>query len=221
MTRLNVEELLTDIDAYRHDNNLTRRQIAERLNVSYHTLKKWFQKGNNRMNPSSANVEIIKEFLESQKASKTYSRNLWKRFLRWWETQHRYSTVRQLADEIGWDASNLSSFIHKREMPPQLVLDKIAEVIGLKRRSPGSVSQEAEERTRKIKYLSLILEEELRWFRDGSKEARDIFREKLNADDIGYISSLLTMLGDEEKFKRWLTFTTNRFGFFRKKGGQK
>jgi len=65
----------------------------------------------------------------------------------------------------------------------------------------------------------VFLEE--KWFRDGSKEARDILREELDLSDIGYISSLLTMLGDEDKFKRWLTLTTNRFNFFKKKGGQK
>ena len=78
--------------------------------------------------------------------------------------------------------------------------------------------KEAQRRTEKVKYLLLSLEQELRWFRDGSKEARDTFRE-LDSYDIGYISSLLTMLGEEDKFKRWLTFTTNKFQSF--KGGVK
>jgi hypothetical protein len=105
-------------------------------------------------------------------------------------------------------------------MPPKLVVEKIAKTIGFEVPNLDFLIQEAQRKTEKIKYLLLFLEEELRWFRDGSKEARDIFREKLDLGDIGYVSSLLTMLGDEDKFKRWLTLTTNRFNFFKKKGGR-
>jgi len=78
---------------------------------------------------------------------------------------------------------------------------------------------QADRKAEKIKYLLLLLEDELRWFKDSSKEDREIFRKVLDPWDIGYISSLLTMLGDEDKFRRWLALTTNRFNFFRKKGG--
>jgi len=101
------------------------------------------------------------------------------------------------------------------------VIEKIAETVGLKVPVLDLILQEAKRKTNKVKYLLLFLEEELRWFRDGSREARDILREELDPGDIGYISSLLTMLGDEDKFRRWLTLTTNRFDFFKKKGGQK
>ena len=75
------------------------------------------------------------------------------------------------------------------------------------------LKEEAQQRTEKVKCLLLSLEQELRWFRDSSKEARDVFR-KLDSFDIGYVSSLLTMLGEEDKFKRWLVFTTNKFQSF-------
>lgn len=83
-----------------------------------------------------------------------------------------------------------------------------------------SLFHEAKRRTDKIKCLLLFLEEELAWFRDGEKESRDVLRENLDFDDVGYISSLLTMIGDEEKFQRWRALTTNRFGYFRKRGGK-
>jgi hypothetical protein len=35
------------------------------------------------------------------------------------------------------------------------------------------------------------------------------------------LSSLLTMLSDESKFKRWLAATTNRFTSFQRKGGRR
>ena len=73
-----------------------------------------------------------------------------------------------------------------------------------------------EMRTEKVKDLLIKLEKELEFFRDGSIEDRECFR-KLSVYDIGYISSLLTMLCEEDKFKRWLGFTTNKFRAFGKR----
>ena len=73
-----------------------------------------------------------------------------------------------------------------------------------------------EMRTEKVKDLLIKLEKELRFFRDGSREDRDCFR-KLSVYDIGYISSLLTMLCEEDKFKRWVVFTTNKFRSFERR----
>jgi hypothetical protein len=75
--------------------------------------------------------------------------------------------------------------------------------------------EEAKHRTEKVKYLLLLLEDELRWFRDNNPRAREEFRKELDAYDIGYISSLLSMLTEEDKFKRWLALTTVRFQSFK------
>lgn len=77
--------------------------------------------------------------------------------------------------------------------------------------------EEARHRTEKIKYLLLLLEDELRWFRDNHPDAREVFRKELNAPDIGYISSLLAMLSEEDKFRRWLALTTIRFQSFKRR----
>jgi hypothetical protein len=76
--------------------------------------------------------------------------------------------------------------------------------------------EEARRKAEKTKYLLLLLEDELRWFRDGDIKTRDEFRKGLDAYDIGYISSLLIMLTDEDKFQRWLALSTARFNYFRK-----
>ena len=44
---------------------------------------------------------------------------------------------------------------------------------------------------------------------------REIFRKELNASDIGYISSLLTMIREEDKFERWHALTTIQFQSFK------
>ncbi len=76
---------------------------------------------------------------------------------------------------------------------------------------------EAKRRAQKLKLLLLLLEDELRWFRDGRPESRAAYRADLDAYDIGYVSSLLSMLTDEEKFQRWKALTTHRFRSFRRR----
>jgi len=221
MKRNSIEQLLIEIDDFSRTRNLSKREVARRLNISYETFIRWFQKGKGKKNPSQRYVEKMEKFLETQKETETYWKTLWIKILEWWRTQHRYSTIRELADEIGWNGQNLSNYFQNKDMPPKLVIEKIAKTVGFEIPALDRALQEAQRKTEKIKYLLLFLEEELRWFRDGSKESRDILRVELDLNDIGYISSFLTMLGDEDKFKRWLTLTTNRFNFFRKKDGQK
>jgi len=75
----------------------------------------------------------------------------------------------------------------------------------------------ARHRAEKVKYLLLLLEDELKWFRDNEPRMREEFRKELDASDIGYISSLLTMLTEEEKFNRWLALTTAHFQSFKRR----
>jgi len=221
MNKKSVEQLLMGIDGFSRARKLSKRGMSQKLNIPYSTFKKWFQKSKVKRNPSPVYIEKIEKFLESQKETDTYWKDLWIKILKWWETQHQYSTVREFADEIGWDMQNLNYYLQNKEMPPKLVVEKIAKIIGFEIPTLDSIIQEAQRKTEKVKYILLFLEEELSWFRDGPKEVRDIFREKLDFGDIGYISSLLTMLSDEEKFRRWLILTTNRFNFFPKERGKK
>jgi len=221
MNKKSIEQLLMEIDDFSRTRNLSKREMAQKLGIPYETFRKWFQKGKARKNPSPTYIEKIKKFLKSWKETDKYWREIWMKILEWWETQHRYSAAKDLADEIGWDGQDLTNHLQNREMPPKLVVEKIAKTIGFEIPALDSVLQEAQRKTEKIKYLLLLLEDELGWFRDGLEEARKIFRETLDPGDIGYISSLLTMLSDEDKFRRWFTLTTNRFNYFKKKGGKK
>ena len=120
----------------------------------------------------------MEKFLESWKETDIYWKELWIKILGWWKTQHRYSTIRDLADEIGWDVQNFTNYLQNKEMPPKLVIEKIAKIVGFEIPVLDSMHQEAQRKAEKIKYLLLLLEDELRWFRDSPKEARGIFREE-------------------------------------------
>ena len=79
-------------------------------------------------------------------------------------------------------------------------------------------AKEAHEKADKVKHALLHLESELRPFRDGNEEVRNVFRQELDEGDIGYVGCLLTALsGTEDQFKRWRRFSTYKFKFFRKK----
>jgi len=221
MNGKSVEQLLIEIDDFSRKKNLSKKEMSRNLSIPYNTFQKWFQTGKGRQNPSPRYVTEMERFLDSRKESDTYWRDLWTKTLEWWKTQHRYSTVKEFADEIGWDVQNLSAHLQNGEMPSKLVIEKIAKTVGFGIPTLDSTLQEAQQKTEKIKYLLLLLDDELSWFRDGSKESREVFRRSLDLVDVGYISSLLTMLSEEDKFRRWVTLTTNRFNFFKRRGEQK
>jgi len=180
-------------------------------------MKKWFAKTNQRI-PSPENLRKLKNLLNSMESEDRVPKNFWGQVRDWWRTQHRYNSVAAFADEIGWDSSQLRESLEKGIPPPQVVLEKIASLLSIPLGITSLKPELIEGKIERIKNLLLILEEELRWFRDGSQEARQMFRARLDPLDVGYVSSLLVMLGEEEAFKRWLTLTTNRFNSFRKKG---
>jgi hypothetical protein len=130
---------------------------------------------------------------------------------------------KELAEEIDipYDTLNKWWFFTERKdarKPSELHINKIKEFLESKEKPEiYDEIQEARHRTEKIKYLLLLLEDELRWFRDNSPRAREGFRRELDSSDIGYISSLLTMLTEEDKFKRWLALTTTRFQSFKRR----
>jgi transcriptional regulator with XRE-family HTH domain len=211
-------QLLSELDQFSRSRGLGRKELALKMGIPYGTYRKWFQK--TQRLPSPAHVQKIRSFLSSQQVADSSLQDLWRRILNWWETQHKFATVRELADSIGWDPIALDEHLSSKQPPPRLVLEKMASLAGLKAPNEAFSDQETRRKTEKIKYLLILLEEELRWFRDGSDRSRKILRDELDLNDVGYVSSLLTMLGDEGRFKRWLALTTNRFNFFKKRGGE-
>jgi len=97
---------------------------------------------------------------------------------------------------------------HRRDPLPSH-LEKITSLL---------MTEEGHARAVKVKLLLLLLEDELRWFKDTSVAAREALREELDPADIGYISSLLSMIGEEDKFQRWLVLSTYKFNYFKKAG---
>lgn len=52
------------------------------------------------------------------------------------------------------------------------------------------------------------LNDELEFFKEGSPHSREILCQRLSGPDVGYVTTLLKALFDEEKFQNWLAMTT-------------
>ena len=136
-------------------------------------------------------------------------------------------SIIDLAKKIGVPDSTLSDLLNRKNATrksKQKIFDFLSKttMIGGEEVVRGAelfkTSKEALERTEAIRYLLLALEFELRYFKDGSPEVRRILNKNLDAGDLGYISSLLTMLGNEERFQRWVKLSSNKFNSFARKG---
>jgi transcriptional regulator with XRE-family HTH domain len=128
--------------------------------------------------------------------------------------QEHSLSKREVADELGVSDLTFSRWLKGTQKPSKLNVDRMEAFLEGKEKPE---IEEARRKTEKIKYLLILLEDELRWFRDNSPQSREIFRRELEASDIGYISSLLTMLTEEDKFKRWLALTTTQFHSFKRR----
>jgi transcriptional regulator with XRE-family HTH domain len=69
-------------------------------------------------------------------------------------------------------------------------------------------SDNAEERARTVMRLLMSLSKELEFFKSCSENERRIFKKTVPGQDVGYITTLLRALYDEDKFQRWLLFST-------------
>lgn len=69
-------------------------------------------------------------------------------------------------------------------------------------------SSTAEEKSRTVMRLLISLSEELGFFKNCTEDERRIFRKTVPGQDVGYITTLLRALYDEDRFQKWLFFST-------------
>lgn len=65
----------------------------------------------------------------------------------------------------------------------------------------------AYERSTRVKKLLVTLVDELEFFKQNSESARETFRKLVPGEDVGYITTLLRALYNEDQFQRWLFFS--------------
>lgn len=213
----NIKKLLEGLENYRIREQLPKTELARRLSVSYSTLKRWFCSSKAKHVPSAESLVKVQSLLNASKEQSTPLEQTWEHVKDWWTAQHRYPSIESFAQEVGFNALELEKCLEGQDEPPRLLVERVAQVLGIGPAIFGSLRNKAVERTERLKFLLTLLAEEIAWFRDSPKETRQVLRERVNSMDTGYISSMLTMIFEEEKFQRWLRATTNRFSYFRRR----
>jgi transcriptional regulator with XRE-family HTH domain len=215
-----VTETLAAVETARERQGLSRHQLADRLGIPFDTFRRWFHKTAPKQ-PSAAHLSRLEAYVTKAPTEVSEWDGVWQAIRGWWQTQHRYASVSDLARDIGWESDDLQRCFREGVTPPRLVLERLADELRIPTpKSPPRIS-DARTRTERLRALLILLHEELAWFRDGPEEVRAILRSELDSFDLGYLSSLLAMLPDEAKFRLWLIVTTNRFASFQRKGERK
>jgi hypothetical protein len=69
-------------------------------------------------------------------------------------------------------------------------------------------SNTAEEKAKNVMRLMMSLSSELEYFKSCTENERKVFKKTVPGQDVGYLTTLLRALYDEDKFQRWLLFST-------------
>ena len=64
-----MEKLLEELENYRLENKLSQKKLAEKLDISFATVNRWF-KGRNK--PNQIQTYHIKKLLDTQKLKDTH-----------------------------------------------------------------------------------------------------------------------------------------------------
>ncbi len=69
-----AKQLLSQLNAYAREHNLSNRQLAEELSAPHNTLDRWwfFSHGKGARKPSEPHLNAIKEFLEAKSEPEVY-----------------------------------------------------------------------------------------------------------------------------------------------------
>ena len=120
-----VREILAAVEALRQQKGLSRHQISDSLGIPFETFRRWFQE-KRAYAPSRAHLAKLRDFVEEKTQPLVQSDELWKKIREWWRTQHRYSSVQQLAEEVGWTTKGLRACLQNESLPPRLVVERLA-----------------------------------------------------------------------------------------------
>jgi hypothetical protein len=149
----------------------------------------------------------------------------------------RFETIRELAETVDINYSTLRGYFQGRSLPSEENWRLLASALGQGVSTPGrpkirkgstsrTVEQprspsgdraeapsedalaSAEEVRRQIRHLSHTLD----FFKQGSAVDRETLRRTIPGRDMGYLTSLLRALYDEDQFEAWILFSEYELG---------
>lgn len=135
----------------------------------------------------------------------------------WLRSQSRYKTIRELEAPTGIPYSSLRDYFCGGALPVGDRLRRLATLtgsrvlLGMAAVPPdlaGTNAETGKERAAREVLMALHrLLAELDFFKRGSAEDRALLRRFLPARDVGYLTTLLKAMYDEDQFQAWVYFT--------------
>lgn len=155
-------------------------------------LKKWFlsQKRFNSWNAMERALNITEDYLHHIASGKKRALNPELR------AKLHEATGLEIFKPIARDRNVSSKSVAPHKLPKQT-----------SQISVGKPKDIADEKATKVKRILVALADELEFFKQNSESARRIFRKVVPGEDVGYITTLLRALYDEDQFQRWLLFS--------------
>lgn len=143
----------------------------------------------------------------------------------WFKHQSRFRTLRELAERVGIPYSTLRDYFNGRAVPTGRRLESLASLTdcpslrgpasalappptdttipGPAASGPSAVNTDAALVLHAIRLLIQSLES----FKRGTREDREALRRMVPKRDVGYVTTLMKALYDEDEFQTWLYFT--------------
>jgi len=142
--------------------------------------------------------------------------------LREWLDRSQYQgSIKRLSVAIGVPKKTVEDWFYRGAKPSLPNRLKLYMITGLEQYAPRSnveatrlqqLQQEEltalHERTEKFLLLLASLHKELDYFKEAAPSEREVLRQRLDAQQIAYVSNLLQLLLNEERFRDWLTIST-------------
>jgi len=120
----------------------------------------------------------------------------------------------EIAQVTKINEKTIGDYFTARHKPPkkkwnllrEILFEEIKKVIPEKKIEVPQIT-EAKHSAERLKAIALLLKDELEYFKESSPEVREILKEYLPGPTIGYISSLLTALYDENQLEIFKNFS--------------
>ena len=121
-------------------------------------------------------------------------------------------TISECSDKYGLSPNVLKKYKRgvarpRAEKNIKAVMEILADAKTLPRMMAQIPKRDDYEQAKKIKELLVHLAHELEYFKQTPDFSRETFRKVVPGEDVGYITTLLRALYNEDQFQRWLLFS--------------
>lgn len=141
---------------------------------------------------------------------------------KWLHSQTKYRTLHDVAKATGIPYNTLKKYFGGKRFPSGRRLDSLTQITGipaldalrqqerearaLPRQASPSMPKSPEEAARELMITLHRLMNDLNYFKRGSDVDRVLLRKIVPARDVGYVTSLLKAMYDEDQFQAWVYF---------------